>query len=123
MSAELSAPVPEAAPQESPAEAKTQKRAYPAPASLPTQSSAKGIRFDFNDGCRVVLPEGKWHVRLRDLDTGNILYQTDIGAGRINSTKRYYLRCRIEVWAGEPTGEPLFRHDYSAKDQDVLVQF
>jgi len=84
--------------------------------------------YDFNDGCRVVLPEGQWHVRLRDLDTGNILYETDIGAGRINSSKRYYLRCRIEVWskelaAKELPGEPVFRHDYSAKDQQVLVQF
>jgi autotransporter strand-loop-strand O-heptosyltransferase len=104
-------------------ESKPLKRAYPAPAMTPTQAGAKGIQFDFNDGCRVVLPEGQWHLRLRDLDTGNILYETDIGAGRVNSTKRYYLRCRIEVWAGEPTGEPVFRHDYSAKDQNILVQF
>jgi autotransporter strand-loop-strand O-heptosyltransferase len=100
-----------------------EKRAYPAPAPLPTQRGAQGLRYDFNDGCRVVLPEGRWHVRLRDLGTGNILYQTDIGAGRINSSKRYHLRCRIEVWAGECNGEPTFRHDYNAHDQDVLVQF
>jgi autotransporter strand-loop-strand O-heptosyltransferase len=102
---------------------KSEKRAYPAPASAPTQGGGHGFRFDFNDGCRVVLPEGQWHVRLRDLDTGNILFETDIGAGRINSTKRYYLRCRIEVWAREQAGEPVFRHDYSAKDHHVLVQF
>jgi autotransporter strand-loop-strand O-heptosyltransferase len=99
------------------------KRAYPAPAPIPTHSGALGIRFDFNDGCRVALPDGQWHLRLRDLDTGNILYETDIGAGRINSSKRYYLRCRIEVWAGKHAGEPVFRHDYSADGQDVLVQF
>jgi autotransporter strand-loop-strand O-heptosyltransferase len=90
---------------------------------LPTQTGVKGIRFDFNDGCRLALPEGQWHVRLRDLDTGNILYETDIGAGRVNSAKRYYLRCRIEVWMKEHVGEPVFQHDYSAKDQAVLVQF
>jgi autotransporter strand-loop-strand O-heptosyltransferase len=100
-----------------------EKRAYPVAASVPTQTSTYGIRFDFNDGCRVELPEGKWHLRLRDLDTGNILYETDIGAGRIHSTKRYYLRCRIEVWLKERPGEPVFRHDYSARGQDVLVQF
>jgi hypothetical protein len=33
------------------------KRAYPAPAEVPTQQGPKGIQFDFNDGCRVVLPE------------------------------------------------------------------
>jgi autotransporter strand-loop-strand O-heptosyltransferase len=123
MSAEDPATAPAAAPESAVTDSKPVKRAYPAPASLPTQRGAQGIQFDFNDGCRVVLPEGQWHVRLRDLDTGNILYETDIGAGRINSTKRYYLRCRIEVWAGEHTGEPVFSHDYSAKDQEVLVQF
>ncbi len=103
---------------------KPEKRAYPAAAALPTQEAARGIRFDFNDGCRVMLPEGAWHVRLSDLDTGNILYETDIGAGRINSSKRYYLRCRVEVWAtGESKTEPLFKHDYSAADREILVQF
>src|ERR1700692_2252700 len=104
------------------AQANAPKRAYPAPAPLPTQSGAHGIQFDFNDGARVVLPEGQWHVRLRDLDTGNILYETKIGAGRINSSKRYYLRCRIDVWTAEQSGEPVFRHDYGAKGQNVLVQ-
>lgn len=99
------------------------KLAYPLPAPLPTQVGAQGIRFDFNDGCRVVLPEGQWHVRLSDLDTGNILYETHIGAGRINSSKRYYLRCRIEVWASERPGESILRHDYQARGKDVLVQF
>src|ERR1700727_2041312 len=46
-------------------------------AELPTQEGPKGLRFDFNDGCRLVLPESAdlWHVRLSDLDTGNILYE------------------------------------------------
>jgi autotransporter strand-loop-strand O-heptosyltransferase len=123
VNAEATASAPESAPPEPVVEPKQVKRAYPPPASIPTQVGAQGIRFDFNDGCRVVLPQGKWHVRLRDLDTGNVLYETDIVAGHINTTKRYYLRCRIDVWAGESTGEPLFRHNYSAKAQEVLVQF
>src|ERR1700694_4395086 len=66
------------------------KRAYPAPAEIPTQEGPKGIRFDFNDGCRVMLPEGGHpvKVRLSDIDTGNILFETEIRAGRVNSTKR-----------------------------------
>jgi autotransporter strand-loop-strand O-heptosyltransferase len=104
---------------------KAVKRAYPGPAAQPTQAGPNGIRFDFNDGCRVSLPPGAWHVRLRDLDTGNVLYETDIGAGRVNSSKRYYLRCGVEVWNGGKTysGEPVLRHDYSARDQEVLIQF
>jgi hypothetical protein len=76
------------------------KRPYRAPAELPTQRGAKGLRFDFNDGCRLMLPEseGPWRVCLSDLDTGNILFQTELKAGRINSSKRYFIRFRLEVW-------------------------
>ena len=122
MSAEESAVVSNQAGQKA-SDAPKPKAPYPAAAVLPTQLGAQGIRYDFNDGCRVVLPEGQWHVQLRDLDTGNILFETDIGAGRIHSSKRYYLRCRICVWAGKPEGEPVLRHEYSAAGQDVLVQF
>ena len=59
----------------------------PAVAALPTQKGPKGILFDFNDGCRVELPEAghSWRVRLSDLDTGNILFETELKAGRINT--------------------------------------
>ena len=88
---------------------------------LPTQKGPKGIRFDFNDGCRVTLPEGEypWQVRLSDIDTGNILYETEIKAGRVNTAKRYFVRVRLEIWAN---GKSVFSHDYSAADREVLVQ-
>ena len=99
-----------------------EKPAYPAPAPVPTQHGARGIQFDFNDGCRVVLPETEhpWRVRLSDLDTGNILFETELKAGRVNTTKRYYVRVRLEVWQ---QGESVFVHEYSAADREVLVQF
>src|SRR5580692_1609364 len=85
-------PVP--SPKESSAQTAPPERPYPAPAELPTQRGPKGIRFDFNDGCRVAVPaaEHPWRVRLSDLDTGNILFETEMKAGCINSTKRYYVR-------------------------------
>ena len=52
---------------------------YTAPPAVPTQQGPRGIRFDGNDGCRVLLPEGKWRVRLSDLDTGNILFESETG--------------------------------------------
>jgi autotransporter strand-loop-strand O-heptosyltransferase len=98
------------------------KRAYPAPAEIPTQEGPKGLRYDFNDGCRVLMPESDhpWHVRLSDLDTGNILFDTELKSGRINSTKRYFVRFRIEVWQN---GEALLVHDLSAAGRKVLIQF
>jgi autotransporter strand-loop-strand O-heptosyltransferase len=96
------------------------KRPYPPPAETPTQLGPMGIRFDYNDGCRVLLPQGKWRIRLSDTDTGNILFQTELESGRINSSKRYFLRCRIDVWQDD---KPVFEHEYSAKDREILIQF
>src|SRR4051794_36652216 len=95
--------------------------AYPVAAATPTQQGPKGIRFDFNLGARVSVPEGSWRVQLRDLDTGNILFETNSTGGTfVNSTKRYYLRCAIEAWQSEAS---VFRHEYSAAGRDVLIQF
>ena len=91
---EISASVElEPAPQAPAAEPPKDKSPYPPPAPLPTQEGPFGIRFDFNLGARVAVPEGEpWRVRLRDLDTGNILFESNPGATFINSTKRYFVR-------------------------------
>lgn len=98
------------------------KSAYPAAAAVPTQEAPNGLRFDFNEGCRVLLPEGEhpWRVRLFDLDTGNVLYETEIKAGRVSSTKRYYVRFRVDVRQEEKS---VFSHEYSAAGQRVLINF
>ena len=109
----VSAPASAAAPE---------KRAYPAPAELPTQEAVRGLRFDFNDGARIVLEETAqpWRVRISDLDTGNTLFETELKAGRVNSSKRYYVRFRVEAWQN---GESVFTHDFAAAGREVLIQF
>ena len=89
---------------------------------IPTQAGPEGLGYDFNDGCRVLLPEAEhpWRVRLSDLDTGNILFETELKAGRVNSTKRYFVRFRLEVWQ---QGKPIFIHDYAAAGREVLIRF
>jgi autotransporter strand-loop-strand O-heptosyltransferase len=96
------------------------KPAYPPPAARPTQEGPRGIRYDFNHGARVVLPEGNWRVELRDLDTGNILFESVNKGAFVASTKKYYVRFRIEVWED---GQSIFLHDYSADGRPVLIQF
>lgn len=98
-----------------------QKRAFPAAAEKPTQKGPRGLRFDFNDGVRVFLPEAEkpWRVRLSDLDTGNILFEATLKGGRVNSTKRYFIRARIEVWSG---ADSVLSHDYDCKGKDVAIQ-
>ncbi len=106
------------------------KPAYPPPAPQPTQAGPSGIKFDFNMGCRVVVPpregDAKWRVRLRDMDTGNTLFDTTLAQGFVNSSKRWFVRFRIEIWDGEeakPGFVPSFTHDYDARDRPVLIQF
>lgn len=117
-----------------PSEKKSENTAYLPSASVPTQEAHHGIRFDFNFGCRVQLPpleDGKtWHVRLKDLDTGNILFeQTDIPAGLIHSSKRWYVRFGIDVWIeSQPQGEgksekQVLSHHFDLQDKEILIQF
>src|SRR5277367_1237407 len=127
---------PEAAPPEAAASAPSatappdpdKKAPYPPPANLPTQLGPEGIRFDFNHGARVILPnrtEGKWRVRLRDLDTGNILFQSENQGAFVSSAKRFYVRFSVEVWSLDAEGAPtsVLSHDYDARGQEILIQF
>ncbi len=100
-------------------EAKAEKGPFVPPAPVPTQSGPAGIRFDFNLGCRVQLPEGAWTIRLRDLDTGNILFETKAGKATVNSAKRFYVRFGIEVY--DAAGK-VFSHELDCRDRDVLIQ-
>ena len=99
-------------------------------ADVPTQSGPEGIRFDFQmPGARVVLPtraDGQWRVRLRDLDTGNILFESENKGAFVASSKRWFVRFSIEVWESDgQTGKQreVLHHEYDASDCDVVIQF
>ena len=102
--------------------------AFPPPAGQPTQLGPHGIRFDFNQGARVLLPpreKGQWRVRLRDLDTGNILFQSDVKGAFVASAKRFYVRFGVEVWELDDAGTAtsVLSHEYDARDREILIQF
>jgi autotransporter strand-loop-strand O-heptosyltransferase len=111
------------------APAKPDKPPYPPPAAQPTQLGPENIRFDFNQGCRVQLPPratGTWKIRLRDRDSGNILFESENKGAVVNSSKRWFVRFRVEVWAidGEgATPREIFTHDFDTANRDVLIQF
>jgi autotransporter strand-loop-strand O-heptosyltransferase len=95
-------------------------QAIQSPPSVPTQEGPVGIRFDFNDGCRVMLPQGDadWRVLLRDTATANPLFETQISAGVVASSKKYYVPFEIEVWS---QGKEVFRHRLDLTGRNVLV--
>jgi autotransporter strand-loop-strand O-heptosyltransferase len=102
--------------------------AYPANAETPTQLADTGIRFDFNQGARVALPprtEGKWRITLRDLDTGNILFQSENAGALVLSSKRWFVRFGIDVLSLDARGEatPVLTHAFDARDRPVVIHF
>ena len=93
---------------------------YPPSAARPTQIGPHGISYDFNMGARILMPEGPLYARIRDLDTGNILYQSTPGAKFISSSKRYFIRFALEALDGETIA---FSHHFDAREREVLAQF
>lgn len=91
--------------------------------SKPSQVGPEGISFDFNNGCRVDLPElpngENWKLRLSDLITGNIVFEVEANGGMYQSTKVYYIPFKIECWRGS---RKVFEHAYSAKGRKIQIQ-
>ena len=114
---------PAAAPASGAEQKPAEKPPFPPPAPVPTQEvPGTTIRYDFNNGARAVLPQAEhpWKVRLTDLDTGNILFETTFAQGTINSSKRYYIRFKLEIFQQD---KEILSHEYSAKDREILIQF
>lgn len=93
----------------------------PVPA-VPTQEGPMGIRYDFNDGARVLLPKGKWHVQIEDAESDNIIFACDAEEGWVLSNKKYYIPFRIRVWIqGEQ--KPVLDHTLDLKGKEVQIKF
>ncbi|MDN4574983.1 autotransporter strand-loop-strand O-heptosyltransferase [Pandoraea cepalis] len=94
------------------------------PALLPTQVGPAGLRFDFNDGARVVIPDfGQplpWRVRISDLRDDSTLADVSLSSGVVRSPAKYFVRYGITIWLNDVE---VFAHRYDAREQAVLVQF
>ncbi len=76
--------------------------------------------LDFNDGARLRVPMGNYHVRFTDLDTMNMLFESDFSDAVASSTKKYYIRFRVELWKD---GQLILTHDLNLKDKNVHIIF
>ena len=65
-----------AAPAASAAAGDPPKPAFPPASATPTQRGPMDVRFDFNHGARVLLPEGDWRVMISDDAAYNVLFDT-----------------------------------------------
>jgi autotransporter strand-loop-strand O-heptosyltransferase len=77
------------------------------------------IRYDFHYGARVQVGHELVRVRLIDLDDDVTLYDSEAQDAIVTSTKRYYVRFRIEVLRD---GRLQFEHNYDACGRNVLIK-
>lgn len=121
----MSADVPSAAPRPAPTPfARSPGQIFLSPALLPTQVGPAGLRYDFNDGARVVIPDfGQplpWRVRLSDLRDDTTVADVSLSCGVVRSPAKYFVPYGITIWLNDVV---VFEHRYDARDRDVLVQF
>jgi len=89
---------------------------------MPTCEGPMGIFYDFNDGARIFLPEGNWHISIEDSETGNILNESDSKGGLVQSTCRFYVKFLIKVWSKE-SKTLVFEHKLNLKDKETQILF
>lgn len=117
------------------------------PGPIKGKTNLPDVFFDFNLGARVVVPKGKYRVRLMDCDNDLILYDAPASSSIVSSTKRCYVNFRIEVYqdkkmelweASQKTKDPeakttnknkpkenyklVFSHNFDCKGKKVFMK-
>lgn len=90
----------------------------------PLLDAVEGIKFDFNDGIRVAIPNGNREYRIcfSDMDTGVYLYNNVVQpGGMVTSVKKFFIRFKIEIFRKNET-TPIFSHEYDATNKQVMIQ-
>jgi len=120
-------PAPAGVPENGAAEAA--EGPYIAAPMPPVLAAVDGIRFDFNDGARVMVPEiapemGQWRVRLSDGVTSNVLFDARLKGGVVASTKKFFVPFVVDVWLISAQGEErhVLHHELDLRGKKVLVQ-
>ncbi len=116
-------PAPAAAPSQFPQQ-NPQNKIYGDVPQIPILDAVEGIKFDFNEGIRILFPHNgkEYHVTFLDIDTGIILYSADTVPGAyVTSVKKFYIRFRLIIHRKGGT-EPIFSYDMDLKDKEVMIQ-
>ena len=81
------------------------------------ETGIEGLRYDFNFGLRIDVPEGNFRVRIGDADTGEIFFDKRIlDGGRLLSMEQHFIRWHFEVFRDD---EKVFEHTLNLAGQKV----
>ena len=84
------------------------------------ETGIEGLRFDFNFGLRLDVPEGNFRVKISDAETGQIFFDKNISDVRLLSFEQYFIHWRIEVFLD---GARVFEHTLNLAGQKVMIAF
>lgn len=84
------------------------------------ETGIEGLRLDFNNGLRLQIPDGNWHVTIRDYDSGITFFDQDVSKVVLISIEKYYIHWQIEVFHD---GEPVFGHIFDPAEQKIRLVF
>ena len=76
------------------------------------------VRFDFNHGARVLLPQGNWRVMISDDAAYNVLFDTRLKSGFVTSTKKFFVPFKITIWSDD---DLILEHRMELAGRRVLI--
>jgi len=81
------------------------------------ETGVDGLRLDFRAGVRLRVPEGAFHVRIGDAETGLWFFDGDVSGKVLVSMEKYAIRWQVEVEQG---GALVFSHTFDPQGLDVF---
>ncbi len=84
------------------------------------ETGIPGLKIDFNNGIRLQVPQGNWHVIIGDHDSQMVFYEQDVSETIIASVEKYYIHWQVEVYRD---GQPVFAHVFQPEGQKIRLFF
>ena len=84
------------------------------------ETGIPGLKIDFKQGLRILIPEGSWHVRVTDRDTDTLFFDEDVSDVQLVSMEKYYIHWSIDIWKD---GAPVFSHVFDPEGQEIFFFF
>ena len=73
------------------------------------QVTGYDVRFDFQQGFRLKVPEGNWRVKIWDSESEFVFFDNTVSNTVIISLERFFIRWEFEIYLD---GKFIFRHRY-----------
>ena len=85
------------------------------------ETGIEDVLIDFNDGLRLQIPEGNWHVKISDHSSNFVFVDEDISEGAtLISVEKFLVHWEITLALN---GEICFYHQFDPHEQNIHFKF